>query len=86
MKKGDVVISLSGHDKGRIYVVIQEGEYPLLCDGKRKLLHNPKKKNCKHLKETGERVDLSSYNPLYDAHIRKALKSVANCVNKDICL
>ena len=86
MKKGDVVISLSGHDKGRLYVVIQEGEYPLLCDGKRKLLHNPKKKNCKHLKETGERVDLSSYNPLYDAHIRKALKSVANCVNKDICL
>ena len=86
MKKGDVVISLSGHDKGRIYVVIQEGEYPLLCDCKRKLLHNSKKKNCKHLKETGERVDLSSYNPLYDAHIRKALKSVANCVNKDICL
>ena len=86
MKKGDVVISLSGHDKGRIYVVIQEGEYPLLCVGNRKLLHNPKKKNCKHLKETGERVDLSSYNPLYDAHIRKALKSVANCVNKDICL
>lgn len=86
MKTGDVVISVSGHDKGRLYLVIQAGEFPLLCDGKRKLLHNPKKKNCKHLKETGERVDLSSYNPLYDAHIRKALKSVANCVNKDICL
>ena len=82
MKKGDVVISLSGHDKGRLYVVIKEGEYPLLCDGKRKLLENPKKKNGKHLKETGERIDLSAYNPLYDAHIRKAVK----CVKKDICL
>ncbi len=86
MKTGDVVISVSGHDKGRLYVVIQAGEFPLLCDGKRKLLKNPKKKNSRHLKETGEWVDLSSYNPLYDAHIRKALKSVANCVNKDICL
>ena len=86
MKTGDVVISVSGHDKGRLYVVVQAGEFSLLCDGRRKLLHNPKKKNSRHLKETGECVDLSSYNPLYDAHIRKALKSVAKCVNKDICL
>lgn len=86
MNTGDVVISVSGHDKGRFYVVIKAGEFPLLCDGKIKLLDNPKKKNKKHLKETGERVNLSSYNPLYDAHIRKALKSVANCVSKDICL
>ncbi len=86
MKTGDVVISVSGHDKGRLYVVVQAGEFSLLCDGRRKLLHNPKKKNSRHLKETGEWVDLSSYNPLYDAHIRKALKSVAKCVNKDICL
>ena len=83
MKKGDVVESLSGHDKERLYVVIgEEGEFLLLCDGKRKLLGCPKKKNRKHLKETGERVELSSYNPLYDAHIRKALK----CVKKDNCL
>lgn len=87
MNIGDVVISLSGHDCGRLYVVMGvENDSVFLCDGKRKLLSNPKKKNCKHLKETGERVDLSSYNPLYDAHIRKALKSIAKCVNKDICL
>lgn len=83
MKTGDVVISVSGHDAGRFYVVVgEEGGFPLLCDGKRKLLGSPKRKNSKHLKETGERVDLSSYNPFYDAHIRKALKSVS----KDICL
>ena len=83
MNIGDVVISLSGHDCGRLYVVIGiENDSIVLCDGKRKLLSNPKRKNEKHLKETGERVDLSTYSPLYDAHIRKALK----CVKKDICL
>lgn len=83
MKTGDVVISVSGHDKERLYVVVgEEGEFLLLCDGKRKLLNCPKKKNRKHLKEIGKSVELSSYNPLYDAHIRKALK----CVSKDICL
>ena len=76
-------MSLSGHDKERLYVVIaEEGEFLLLCDGKRKLLDCPKKKNRKHLKEIGEKMEISSYNPLYDAHIRKALK----CVKKDICL
>ena len=77
MNIGDVVISLKGHDLGRNYVVTgNNGDLILLCDGKRKLISNPKKKNKKHLKETGEKVILSSYNPLYDAHIRKALKCV----------
>ena len=83
MNIGDVVVSLSGHDVGRLYVVTGvEENSAVLCDGKRKLLKSPKKKNIKHLKETGERVDLSLYEPLYDAHIRKVLKSVKS----DICL
>ena len=83
MQTGDVVMSVSGHDRERLYVVVAaDGEFLLLCDGKRKLLKSPKKKNRKHLKETGERINLSLYNPLYDAHIRKALKRVS----KEICL
>ena len=83
MNIGDVVISLSGHDCGRLYVVIGiENDSIVLCDGKRKLLSNPKRKNKKHLKETGERIDFSGFNPIYDAHIRKAIK----CVKKDIRL
>ena len=77
MKTGDTVISLKGHDKGALYVVTEtEGEFLLLCDGKCKLLTNPKKKNMKHVKATGKSNDLSVYNPLYDAHIRKDLKSL----------
>ncbi len=77
MKRGTVVKSLSGHDKGNVYVVVDVTEnFALLCDGKNKLLSNPKKKNCKHLEILGEDIDLSKYNPLYDAHIRKELKGL----------
>jgi len=83
MKYGDVVVSVKGHDEGNFYVVMEvQGNSALLCDGKSKLLSKPKKKNIRHLKETGDSIDLSLHDPLYDAHIRKALK----CVNKDICL
>lgn len=70
-------MSLKGHDKDKLYVVTgREGDFLLLCDGKCKLLSKPKKKNIKHLEETGKKVNLSAYNPLYDAHIRKELKSL----------
>lgn len=80
-------MSVRGHDSGNLYVVIaMEKEFIFLCDGKNKLLENPKKKNIKHLKETGKSINLSSYNPLYDAHIRKELKKAAKCVDAIICL
>ena len=87
MKTGDIVVSLKGHDKGNIYIVAGSvGKFLLLCDGKNKTLSKPKKKNIKHLKKTGECAELSSYIPLYDAHIRKAIKKVGKCVDSDICL
>ena len=77
MKKGAVVVSLRGHDKGKLYVVVGESEKKLLlCDGKNKKLSHPKVKNKKHLKEIGKEIHFSSYNPLYDAHILKELKSI----------
>ena len=86
MEKGTVVMSLSGHDKGSLYVVLKKEEnFLFVCDGKNKLLSNPKKKNKRHLKATGIYVDLSVYNPLYDAHIRKALKGFDKCIDSSIC-
>lgn len=78
-------MSLKGHDKGNLYVVTGvRDEFLLLCDGKNKTLSKPKKKNIKHLKEIGKCVDLSLHAPLYDAHIRKAIKSLNKCT--EICL
>ena len=74
MKRGTVVESQKGHDKGRLYVVIELCEnYALLCDGKRKTLSGPKKKNIGHIADTGKAIELSAYSPLYDAHIKKEL-------------
>ncbi len=71
------MLSLAGHDKDKLYVVLkEEGTYALLADGKTKLLKEPKKKNLKHLEDTGMYIELSKYNPLYDAHIRKELKGL----------
>ena len=47
---GEVVQSTKGHDKGQFYLVIGfKEDKVLLCDGKFKLLKNPKQKNQHHL-------------------------------------
>lgn len=50
MKRGTVVISKAGRDKGKLLVVLSiEGDYAILCDGKKRPLLNPKKKKLKHI-------------------------------------
>ena len=48
---GDAAISLSGHDSGRLYVVIAEigSDFVLVADGQYRLVSNPKQKRRKHL-------------------------------------
>lgn len=48
---GFYCFSLSGHDKGQIYVVVKETDRIIfVADGKYKTVSNPKKKNPKHIK------------------------------------
>ena len=48
---GDVVKSLSGHDKNRLFVVlsIDKNGYLAIIDGRYRKVDNPKVKNPKHL-------------------------------------
>ena len=72
-----VVSTIGCDDKGNVYIVTGQSDYyAFVCDGKNKTLEKPKKKKIKHLADTGEYVDLSIYSPLYDAHIKKELKSL----------
>jgi hypothetical protein len=49
-KLGYFAISLAGHDKGRIYMIVsEEGEMLGLCDGIRRPMGNPKYKKKKHV-------------------------------------
>lgn len=47
---GMLAMSLQGHDKADIYVIVKEdAEYVYLCDGKNRPLGKPKRKNKKHI-------------------------------------
>ena len=47
---GSFAKSLAGHDKGQLYIIIEEtAEQYVLADGKQKTLEHPKKKNKKHM-------------------------------------
>jgi ribosomal protein L14E/L6E/L27E len=48
---GDIVYSISGHDKGRCFIVVDiYDKFVYICDGKKHILEKPKKKNVIHLK------------------------------------
>ena len=52
--KAQIVRSLSGHDSGQLFCVMNlDGERLLLADGKRRRVSNPKRKNAKHVVSAG---------------------------------
>ncbi|MEG1499743.1 MAG: KOW domain-containing RNA-binding protein [Clostridia bacterium] len=80
-KVGMVAESVAGRDKGSFYVVkeVKDENYVFVCDGNRKTLIKPKKKNAKHLKVLDIKyevfVDKSTANMLLlNAEIKKFLK------------
>ncbi len=63
--KGCLAFSLAGHDKGRIYVIIDtEGDTAFLSDGCLKPVTAPKKKKLKHLQPVKKTYDY--YLKLFD--------------------
>ena len=80
-KTGDFVISKSGRDKGRIFMVVNiiDEAYVYIADGSLRKLENPKKKKIKHLEFSGhasERIalKLSEGDKITNAELRKMLK------------
>lgn len=75
-QKGQVVISLSGRDKGTMLVVTkwQDG-FVLVCDGKERPLERVKRKNPRHLQATSMFIDEVSMatNP----RLRKTLRALS---------
>ncbi|MFA5536617.1 MAG: KOW domain-containing RNA-binding protein [Bacillota bacterium] len=57
IEPGQLVISTQGRDKGSPFVVLDiektpRGVFAYLVDGKKRKVHQPKKKNLKHLEAT----------------------------------
>ena len=51
ISKSDIIISLAGRDKGKLFYVMDvEENYVLIADGKGRKLENPKRKKLKHVR------------------------------------
>lgn len=78
---GNFVTSKSGHDKNRIYIIIEENDdNVILADGELKTLAAPKKKNRKHVQPINENcgepllTKLQKHETVYDEEIKRAIK------------
>ena len=75
MQTGSVVLSLSGRDKNTFLAVMGTDErYIYVCDGRARPLHNPKRKNPKHVQPTEK--CLSEAQLRSNKSLRKALAIV----------
>ena len=70
--KGELVICNAGREKDRLMCVTEfDGKYVYVCDGKERLLNNPKRKNPKHIVKTNKLISEDLF--LTDRALRKAL-------------
>ena len=77
LKKGLIVKSLKGHDKGDLLMIADFDEKRvLLADGKQRKLNKPKVKNPKHIELTEFEVDIQAVDT--DRKLRKTLNKIAN--------
>ena len=77
LKKGLIVKSLKGHDKGDLLMIADFDEKRvLLSDGKQRKLMKPKSKNLKHIEITGLEVYINAVDT--DRKLRKTLNKIAN--------
>ena len=79
LRRGDVVRSLAGHDKGTLFCVVDtQGDFLLLADGKERKLNSPKRKRTKHAQRAGSSshpvlLRLRAGEPVGDSEVRRAL-------------
>ena len=79
ISKSDIIISLAGRDKGKLfYVVDVEENYVLIADGKGRKLENPKRKKLKHVRrvsrtETRVAAKLQNGDKVLNSELRRDL-------------
>jgi ribosomal protein L14E/L6E/L27E len=95
MESGQVVKSLAGRDKGKLYLIVGfvEGNRVLLADGRCRTVNSPKKKNLKHLQpyrcvfpEIKERIRQGNLNDNAVRNILNILLSAENTKDYSRCL
>ena len=81
IERGMLAKSLSGHDRNRLYIIIQaEEEYVWLVDGSSRPIEKPKKKNIRHIQVVHRipktiKQAFESKRPLQNEHIKQIIQS-----------
>lgn len=71
----DIVLSLTGRDKGELMLVVaEEGDFLLLANGRARRAENPKRKRRRHV----------SYQGASDEKTRRKLLNTGRLTNSDI--
>jgi len=77
IKVGSAVYSISGRDKGTLYLVSRiENGYCFLTDGDKRRIENPKKKKEKHLNRTNFVSSVFAAETIENHMIRKELNKL----------
>ena len=87
ISKSDIVISLNGRDKDKLFYVMQvEDNFCLLADGKGRKLENPKRKKLKHVRrvtrtETRVAVKILNGDKVLNSELRRDLATFGQQFN-----
>ena len=87
----DLVVSLSGRDKNRVFMVTEvlDSNYVLIADGMLRKLEKPKKKKIKHLEKSqfvlNERLlqKISEGKKITNAELRKTIRTLIDAESED---
>ena len=88
---GSVVLSTQGRDKGMYFVVTQVGrDVVYLADGGMRKLNSPKKKNVKHVSDSGVVLEsiaskLTEGKKVFDSEVKSALRQLSQVQGETKC-
>ena len=83
IEQSDIVMSLNGRDKGKIFFVLATADiYAFICNGRSRRLDKPKRKKLKHLRleaksDCRAAEKIRSGGKLTNSEVRKALAEYA---------
>ena len=89
IRTADIVLSLTGRDRGQLMLVVaEEGDFLLLANGRARRAENPKRKRRKHVALVGESHSLvaekiRSSEKITNSELRKALAACTGSGNQD---
>ena len=87
LSKSDIVLSLSGRDKGKYFFVVDTaGEYVMIADGRYRKLEQPKRKKLKHLQlvrsgGSGVAAKICSGDKVLNSELRRDLATFGQQFN-----